>query len=153
MISADINPECEAVKGEWSAKPNGVQKRMLFKMACILVPVSLICFAFLGFLAFLLFEEFLAFLTVVPFFSKDLGVRKRWKILVFLVVFFAFPEKARKRRSGFLKTDMLVPVCFGTRAGASKSGKGSVSVSSARGDLSLKTLNSLIKEIKAGLLN
>ena len=59
---------------------------------------------FLGFPCFFAFQGIPYFFR--PFFPSlpgILGVRKRQKILVFLVVFLAFPEKARKGRSGFGK--------------------------------------------------
>ena len=74
--------------------------QVIFVTPCslILTYPDLLFLAFLDFLAFLLFEEFLAFLSVFPFFPRILGVRKRRKILAFLVVFLAFSPKTKEKK-------------------------------------------------------
>ena len=61
-------------------------------------------FPFLAFFEFLVFyscEEFLAFLSVFPFFSMDFRGSVGIKILVFLVVFLAiFQKRERNDRVG-----------------------------------------------------
>ena len=65
---------------------------------------DLLFLAFLDFLVFFcFFQELLASLSVFPSFPRILGVRKRWKILAFLVVFLAFSRKSKEKkiREGF----------------------------------------------------
>ena len=54
--------------------------------------------AFLEFLDFFPCEEFLVFLSVFPFFSRDFGGAVGIKILVFWVVFLAFFQKSKERK-------------------------------------------------------
>ena len=57
--------------------------------------------AFLDFLAVFVARNFLAFLSVFPFFPRDFrGSEERKNPCFFGVVFLAFPKKARKRKSG-----------------------------------------------------
>ena len=56
--------------------------------------------AFLDFLAFFVARNFLAFLSVFPFFPRDFRGSEERKSLLLWVIFLAFSKKARKRRSG-----------------------------------------------------
>ena len=62
---------------------------------------DLLFLAFFEFPCFVMFQDFLVFLRVFPFFSQDFRVRLGSKILAFLVGFpCRFPEKQGKEDQG-----------------------------------------------------